>query len=52
MVIVCRILRCLGVSHVAGHTEGEVHGCLWWLGGEKDGFLIRGGEREGIVRGC
>lgn len=37
---------------MAGHTEEEDHGYLRWLGREKDGFLIRGVEREGRERGA
>ena len=35
---------------MAGHIEEEDHGYLRWLGREKDGFLIRGVEREGRER--
>jgi len=55
MMVVCRIPRCLGVSHEAGHIEEEDHGCLRRPGREKDGISIRGVEREGrerVPRGC
>lgn len=47
-----KILHCLGVSHVAGHTEGEVHGCPLWLAREKHIWVLGKRRRERVEREC